>query len=42
MKGKRGTVLALAILVALVALAAVHQPAFGADRVVVLKVPGCV
>ena len=42
MKGKQAKVLLIAILATLFALAFVYQTGFAAERVVVLKVPGCV
>jgi hypothetical protein len=42
MQGKRGKLFLIAILSALFAVALVYQTGFAAERVVVLKVPGCV
>ena len=42
MRGKRGKVLLIAVLALLFALALVYQTGFAAERVVLLKVPGCV
>jgi hypothetical protein len=39
---KKGKMILIAILATLFALAPVYQTGFAAERVVVLKVPGCV